>query len=99
MAPRFAELHAQYGPVIRALTEAEGPGVLNGFAAAITERVREVPAVAGAPEVAALALVAMIERFSYYVLTHQVAADPAAAVDTMAGVAYASLFGARGGVA
>jgi AcrR family transcriptional regulator len=100
----FAVLHAHYGPVIRAWTEAEidtsamggiGADVLAGFAAAITERVRTIPSVAASPEAAALALVAMIERFNYYVLSRQVAADRAAAIDTVAEVAYAALFGPR----
>ncbi len=101
---RFAELHARYGPVIRAWTEAEidtsefgrmGADVLAGFAAAITDRIRDIPAARRSPEAAALALVAMIERFNYYVLSRQVAADRDTAIDTLAEVMYAALFGPR----
>ena len=46
------------------------------------------------PQVAALALVAMIERFNYYVYSGQVAADRDELVDTLADVTWAAMFGA-----
>jgi len=99
----FALLHERYGPVIRAWTEAEidrsefgrlGADVLGRFATALSARIRKVPSVKAAPDVAALALVAMIERFNYYVLSNQVAADRDIVLDTLTAVTYASLFGA-----
>jgi AcrR family transcriptional regulator len=101
---RFASIHSHYGPVIRAWTEAEidtsefgriGADVLAGFAGAITDRIRDIPAVRDNPEAAALALVAMIERFNYYVLARQVSADDDTTIDTLAEIAYAALFGPR----
>ena len=101
---RFADMHAHYGPIIRAWTEAEGDrsefgrlgtDVLARFAAAIAERIRDVPSVRAAPEAAALALVAMMERFHFYVLAGQVDADRSTAADTLTEIAYAALFGPR----
>jgi AcrR family transcriptional regulator len=100
----FAAVHARYGPMIRAWTEADidrsdagriGTDVLGGFASALSARIRTIPSVKAAPDVAALALVAMIERFHFYVLTRQVDADRDAALDTLTEVAYAGLFGPR----
>jgi AcrR family transcriptional regulator len=100
---RFAELHERYGPVIRAWTEAEidasefgrlGADVLADFAATLAEQIRRRAPADLNPEVAALALVAMIERFSYYVYSGQVAADREELVDTLADVTWAAMFGA-----
>ncbi len=98
----FGRLHAHYGPVIRAWTDAEmdtsefgrlGADVLTRFATTLAETIRTVPSVRPSPETAALALVAMFERFSYYVLAQQVTAAPDDVLDTLAAVAYAALFG------
>jgi AcrR family transcriptional regulator len=100
---RFAELHERYGPVIRAWTEAEidasefgrlGADVLADFAATLAEQIRRSAPADLNPEVAALALVAMIERFSYYVYSGQVAADRDELVETLADVTWAAMFGA-----
>lgn len=100
---RFAELHERYGPVIRAWTEAEidasefgrlGADVLADFAATLGEQIRRRAPADLTPDIAALALVAMIERFSYYVYSGQVAADRAELVDTLADVTWAAMFGA-----
>jgi hypothetical protein len=80
---RFADLHRHYGPVIRAWTEAEidassfgraADGVLGDLAAALGKRIAASPGLDIDPRVAALALVAMIERSSYYKLTGQLGA-------------------------
>src|SRR5437899_7580768 len=72
---RFAELHGHYGPVIKAWTEAEidtsefgrmGASVLGDFVIKLGQRIAKSPAVVTDPQLAALALVAMIERSNYY---------------------------------
>lgn len=101
---RFGDLYDRYGPVVRAWTEAEigdsdfgrlGTEVLGRLAEVLAQRI----AVGGAsdldPQIAALALVAMIERFHYYVLSAQVQADREAMLDTLASVAHAGFFAKR----
>ena len=99
---RFSEVHTRYAPVIRAWTEAElghsdlgrlGADVLGGFAAVLARRIAESGAHETSPDVAALAVVALIERLHYYVLVGQVEATPEQLVDTLAAVIEASLFG------
>jgi len=97
---RFADLYQHYGPVIRAWTEAEisdsdfgrlGNDVLTGFSRALAQRIREVDPVGLDPDVAALALVAMIERANYYVLARQVQVSRDALLDTLATVVLEAL--------
>jgi AcrR family transcriptional regulator len=99
----FAELHRHYGPVIKAWTEAEidasdfgrlGTSVLGDFAGALARRIAASPGIDADPTIASLALVAMIERFSYYVVAGQVTGDPDALLDTLTEVTFAALFGA-----
>jgi AcrR family transcriptional regulator len=102
---RFAELYEHYGPVIRAWTEAEicgsefgrlGTDVLAEFARALGNRIGRVDSAGVEPQIAALALVAMIERFNYYVLARQVDVSREAMLDTLAAVTHAGLFGGVG---
>jgi len=98
---RFADLHRQFGPVIRAWTEAEidtgesgrlGTDLLGGFTAALGNRIALSAAVVPDPQLAALAIVAMVERSNYYAMTGQIdGAD--SLTDTLAEVTFASLFG------
>src|SRR5262245_15249015 len=91
---RFAALHRRFGPVIRAWTEAEmdssefgrlGTDLLGGFTAALGDRIARSPAVVPEPQLAALAIVAMVERCNYYAMTGQIdAAD--GLTDTLAEV-------------
>jgi AcrR family transcriptional regulator len=100
---KFAELHRHYGPVIRAWTEAEidatsfgraGDGVLGELAATLGARIAALHGIDIDPRVAALALVAMIERSSYYKITGQLgAADDDSLIDAQAEIAFAALFG------
>jgi AcrR family transcriptional regulator len=100
---RFADLHRHYGPVIRAWTEAEidatsfgraADNVLGDLASALGKRIAAIPGVDIDPRVAALALVAMIERSSYYKLTGQLGAvDDDQLIDAQADIVLAALFG------
>jgi AcrR family transcriptional regulator len=99
---QFAELHARYGPVIKAWTEAEidasefgrlGDDLLGSFVTALAGRIAASPAVVPDPQLAALAIVAMVERCNYYAMTGQVPANDGL-TETLAEIAFASLFGA-----
>ncbi len=99
----FADLYGHYGPVIRAWTEAEigasefgrlGTGVLAEFTRVLVDRLRDAAPVGVDPVVTSLALVAMIERCNYYVLSHQVQVGRDTMIDTLATVTHAALFGA-----
>ena len=98
----FAEVHRHYGPVIKAWTEAEidtsefgrlGTNVLGDFSITLARRMAASPAIDADPQIAALALVAMIERFNYYVLSRQVDVSRDEMLDTLATVTHAGLFG------
>jgi len=102
---RFSEVYERSGPIIGAWTAAEteksdlgriGTDLLGGFAVSLGRRIA-----AGAPELdaaaAAIALVAMIERYHYYAISGMLGAgqkvDRGAVLDTLAAVTHASLFG------
>src|SRR5262249_30848232 len=78
---RFADLYEHYGPILRTWTEAEvdtskmgqlGTDLLGDLATAVAASVS--PRMDGGldPLVASLALVAMVERFNYFVQSRQV---------------------------
>jgi AcrR family transcriptional regulator len=105
---RFAELYERHGATIRAWTEAEmgsqelgrlGNDMLLGITDDVAQRIAAaVPTDEGAaaldPEIAALVVVAMLERLNYYVLTRQVRVSRPEMVTTLATVMHAGLFGA-----
>ena len=100
---RFGDIHRHYGPVIKAWTEAEidnsefgriGANVLGDFVIKLGQRIAKSPAVVADPQLAALALVAMIERANYYAISGQMGDGKADATDTLAEIAFAALFGA-----
>lgn len=101
---RFADLHRHYGPVIKAWTEAEidtsefgrmGANVLGDFVIELGQRIARSPAVVADPQLAALALVAMIERSNYYAISGQIGNGHNGDVSrTLAEIAFAALFGA-----
>jgi AcrR family transcriptional regulator len=104
---RFTDLYARYGPVLRTWTEVEvdtspagrmGTDLLSGLAVALADRVvRPAEPPAGStfdPTVAALALVAMIERFHHLVSSGQVDASGGELSDTLASIVHDALFGA-----
>jgi AcrR family transcriptional regulator len=99
---QLSDLYEHYGPVIRAWTEAEiggsefgrlGTDVLTQFTRVLYQRIAEVAPADLDAAVASLALVAMLERLNYYVLSRQVRVDRDAMIDTLASVMHASLFG------
>lgn len=99
---RFAELYEHYGPVIRAWTEAEsddsefgqlGSHMLGNLSVAFAERIQASAAPGLAPEVASMALLAMIERFNYYVVSGRLHVERAETLDMLAGVVHDGLFG------
>jgi AcrR family transcriptional regulator len=98
---RFADLYEQYGAVIRAWTEAEivdsefgriGGDLVTQFAGCLEDRLR-VAAPDLDPLVASLAIVAMIERSSYYVLSHQLKVGREEMLDTLATATCAAVYG------
>ena len=101
---RFGEIHRRYGPVIKAWTEAEidtsefgrmGSDMLGDFVIKLGQRIAKSPAVVANPQLAALALVAMIERANYYAISGQIGNGKADVTDTLAEIAFAALFGAE----
>jgi AcrR family transcriptional regulator len=100
---RFTDLYQHYGPVIRAWTEAEtddtdfgriGTDVLNSFTTTLVARIDESKGATGLDaQVAALAMVAMIERFNYYLLSRQLRLDRDEMLDTTASIIHVGLFG------
>jgi AcrR family transcriptional regulator len=100
---QFYELYSHYHPVIRAWMETEGnsidlaqlgAGVLGGFMERLVERVSEIdPPPVDDPETAALAMVAMVERFSFYSVIQIRPLDREAMLDTLATILHNGLFG------
>jgi AcrR family transcriptional regulator len=99
---RFREVYDQYGPVIQSWTEAEqgdspegllGADVLTQFVARLAERIRTAGVTGVDPDVAAIALVAMIERLTYYGVTQYLPADREDLTDVLATVSHRALFG------
>jgi AcrR family transcriptional regulator len=102
---RFYDMYEHYDPVIRAWTETnnqsaelarDGALVLRRFISQLVRRVREVePAAVGDPQVAALVMVSMVERASFYSVAGLVAVDREDLLDSLAGILHAGLFGGR----
>src|SRR5437764_621220 len=73
--------------------ELRARGMLTQFTRVLYQRIAEVAPADLDAAVASLALVAMLERLNYYVLSRQVRVDRDAMIDTLARVMHASLFG------
>lgn len=101
----FADLYEDYWPVMRAWTEAElegtefgrvGRKVLGQFAGTFVDSIVQSGNDGDVdPEIAALAFVAMIERFHYYVQTRQIDFGREEILDTLSRIAHDGIF-ARG---
>lgn len=98
----LGEVYERYGSVIRAWTETEiggsefgrlGTDVWAEFSRALVEQIRRASTGDLDPQIAALAIVAMIERFNYYVLARQVEVTHDEMLDTLAAVTQSGLFG------
>jgi len=101
---RFSDLYMHYGPVIRAWTEAEigshefgrlGTDVMSRFTRVLADRIATAAPRDLDPVIAALAIVAMLERLNYYVLASQVPVPKEQIVPTLARVTHAALFGSE----
>lgn len=99
---RFIDIYARYGPVIRAWTEAEiddsdvgrlGQEVLGGFATSLIERLGDAAADLPNRQLAALAFIAMVERFNYYVSSRRLEVDRDEILDTLTTILHAGIFG------
>lgn len=98
----FTELYERFAPIIGAWTEAERPGdeagrigtdLLGGFTSALARRIATSPASGIDPNVAALALLAMIERSHYYVHAGMLGGRGEGVLDTLTEVTHHALFG------
>jgi AcrR family transcriptional regulator len=100
---RFYDIYDHYHPVIRAWTEANtqntemartGARVLRRFTDQLVRRVREIqPSPVSDPETAALAMVSMIERASFYAVIRLVPVKREALIDNLAAILHVGLFG------
>ncbi len=100
---RFYDLYQHYHPVIRAWTEANaqnaemarsGALVLRRFIHQLVRRVGEVERLpVSDPDAAALAMVSMVERASFYAVIGLVPVDREALLDSLASILHVGLFG------
>ncbi len=99
---RFGDLYQEHGSVIRAWTDAEIAGERVGdfgseasakFALSIAELFSAARTPEIDPQVASLAIVAMIERSHYYLLTSQLKVDRAEMAATLARSTHAAIYG------
>jgi AcrR family transcriptional regulator len=100
---RFYDLYAHYEPVIRAWTELNvrninlartGAFVLRRFIDQLVRRVREIsPTPVSDPETAALAMVSMVERSTFYALIGMVKVDREDLLDNLTAILHVGLFG------
>jgi AcrR family transcriptional regulator len=100
---RFYDIYEHYHPVIRAWTEANaqnadmartGARVLRRFTDQLVRRVGEIhPSPVSDPETAALAMVSMVERASFYAVVGMVPVKRDALLDNLASILHVGLFG------
>jgi AcrR family transcriptional regulator len=99
---RFISVYRHYGPLLRAWTAAEmgsndagrlGADILGRFTAALAERVARIDGLPTNPQVTALALVALIERFTFFALVRQVRSGADEVVDALTDAVWSTLFG------
>jgi AcrR family transcriptional regulator len=103
----FVAIYRRYGAVIRAwMEDRAGDRALTGvgmeafadITRSLVGRVEEAaPAHVDDPELAAAAMVAMVERFVYYVTSRGLAVDDDTMLDVLAGLIHRGFFGAPAG--
>ena len=99
----FYGIYEHYHPVIRAWTEANaqnpemaatGARVLRRFIDQLVRRVREADrSVVSDPDLAALAMVSMVERVSFYAVVGMVPVQREALIDNLTTILHVGLFG------
>ena len=102
---RFYGIYEHYHPVIRAWTETNaqspemarmGARVLRRFVHQLERRVREIdPPAVSDPGTAALAMVSMLERASYYAVVGMVPVEREVLLDNLATIVHVGVFGGR----
>lgn len=100
---RFYDLYAHYYPVIRAWSEmnvgnrqlaTKGAFVLRRFINELVARVREIePTPVSDPETAAMAMLSMVERATFYALVGLVPVERETLLDHLASILHVGLFG------
>jgi AcrR family transcriptional regulator len=101
----FYDVYLHYHPVIRAWMETEvasldlegiATSVLGGFSSALAERIAEAsPATFADGTAAALAAVAMVERFSYFSVMGVLPLEREEVLGTLATILHVGLFGGK----
>jgi len=98
----FFAIYRRYGPVIRAVMEGDvddretqvlGATAFTDIATTLGRRMHT--AHAAADDVAVAAVMAMLERFAYYLVSRRLDFDPDAMLDTMTIVVHRGFFGAQ----
>jgi AcrR family transcriptional regulator len=104
---RFTDVYTRHSTVIRAWTEGEivendlgrqGQKLLARLAQALSKRIVEADVMSGADaDIAALACLSMLERFTYLVQSRQITFEREAMLDSLAAVTHAGFFGGTAG--
>jgi AcrR family transcriptional regulator len=104
---RFTDAYARHSTVIRAWTEGEvvdndlgrqGQKLLGRLAQSLAKRIVESDPGSGADaDIAALACLSMLERFTYLVQSRQITFEREAILDSLAAVVHSGIFGGNAG--
>jgi AcrR family transcriptional regulator len=104
---RFTDAYARHSSVIRAWTEGEvvdndlgrqGQKLLGRLAQSLAKRIVESDPGSGADaDIAALACLSMLERFTYLVQSRQITFEREAILDSLAAVVHSGIFGGNAG--
>ncbi len=101
---RFMDTYRRWGAVIRVFMEQRhvdrrlvrrGAGLFDQIRACLGERVAEAGAVTEHVDLAAAALLAMVERYSYIVVSRDLPVDESHMLDTLARLIHRGFFGGR----
>jgi AcrR family transcriptional regulator len=101
---QFYNVYTRHSTIIRTWTEGEivdndlgrqGQRLLGRLMETLAQRIAESDTPATDPDVAALACLAMLERFTYLAQSRNMTFDRDAMLDTLAGVSHAGFFGGQ----